>query len=94
VVKLWAAVLMANLTGAHMAAWVLSNTPIFKPDGQHAFQEIAREAAAIGFGTAILRGIFAGWLIAMMVWILAVMNNTRLPLILIMTYAIGLGGFR
>jgi formate/nitrite transporter FocA (FNT family) len=39
-------------------------------------------------------GIFAGWLIAMMVWILAVMNNTRLPLILIMTYAIGLGGFR
>jgi formate/nitrite transporter FocA (FNT family) len=93
VVKLWAAVLLANLTGAHIAAWVLSNTPAFKPDVQHAFQEIAREAIAVGFRTAILRGVFAGWLIAMMVWILAVMHNTRLPVILIMTYVIGLGGF-
>ena len=58
---------------------VLGNTPAFKPEVQHAFQEIAREAIAISFSTAILRGIFAGWLIAMMVWILAVMHNTRLP---------------
>jgi hypothetical protein len=41
VAKLWAAVLVANLIGAHIAAWVLSNTPAFKPDVQHAFQEIA-----------------------------------------------------
>lgn len=29
----------------------------------------------------------------MTVWILAVLNNARLPVILIMTYVIGLGGF-
>ena len=93
VAKLWAAVLVANLIGAHIAAWVLSNTPAFKPDVQHAFQKIAREAIAVGFSTAILRGIFTAWLIAMMVWILAAMHNTRLPVILIMTYVIGLGSF-
>jgi len=93
VVKLWIAVLVANLTGVHIAAWVLSNTRTFKPDVQHAFQEIAREAIAVGFSTAILRGIFAGWMVAMMVWILAVLNNARLPVILIMTYVVGLGGF-
>jgi formate/nitrite transporter FocA (FNT family) len=93
VCKLWGAVLVANLAGVHIAAWVLSNTPTFKPEVQHAFEEIAREAVAVGFGTALLRGIFAGWLIAMMVWILAVLNNARLPVILIMTYVIGLGGF-
>jgi formate/nitrite transporter FocA (FNT family) len=93
VAKLWAAVLFANMIGAHIVAWVLSNTPAFQPEVQHAFQQISRHAIAVGFWTAILRGIFAGWLIAMMVWMLAVMNDSRLPVILIMTYVIGLGGF-
>jgi formate/nitrite transporter FocA (FNT family) len=93
VMTLWAAVLVSNIAGAHIAAWVLSNTPAFQPDVQHAFQQIAREAVAVDFSTAILRGVFAGWLIAMMVWILAAMKDTRLPVILIMTYVIGLGGF-
>jgi formate/nitrite transporter FocA (FNT family) len=93
VIKLWVSVLAANIVGVHIAAWVLSNTPAFPPDVQQAFQEIARQAIAVSFWTAALRGIFAGWLIAMMVWILAVMHNSRLPVILIMTYVIGLGGF-
>lgn len=93
VLKLWTAVLAANLAGVHIAAWVLSNTPTFRPDIQRAFEQIAREAIAVGFSTALLRGIFAGWLIAMMVWILAVLDNARLPVILIMTYVIGLCGF-
>lgn len=93
VLKLWTAVLVANLTGVHIAAWVLSNTQTFKPDVQRAFEEIAREAIAVDFTAALMRGVFAGWLIAMMVWILAVLDNARLPVILIMTYVIGLGGF-
>jgi formate/nitrite transporter FocA (FNT family) len=93
VAKLWAAVLFANIIGAHIVAWVLSNTPAFPPNVQHSFEQLARQAIAAGFWTAMLRGVFAGWLIAMMVWMLAVMNDARLPVILIMTYAIGLGGF-
>lgn len=85
--------LRGHIAGAHIVAWVLSNTPAFQPDVKHAFREIAREAVAVGFSTAILRGVFGGWLIAMMIWMLAVMHNNRLPVILIMTYVIGLGGF-
>ena len=41
--RLWAVVLVANLAGAHMIAWVLGNTPAFRPEIQNAFAAIARE---------------------------------------------------
>jgi formate-nitrite transporter family protein len=93
VCKLWTVVLIANLAGAHVIAWALSNTDAFKPDVRHAFNEIAREAVAVGFGTALLRGIFAGWLIAMMVWMLAAVRSGQIMVIVILTYAVGLGNF-
>jgi formate-nitrite transporter family protein len=93
VASLWASVLAANIFGAHIVAWVLSNTPAFPLDVQRAFDQIAHEAVGAGFWTVVLRGIFAGWLIALMVWILASLDTARLPVILIMTYMIGLGGF-
>jgi formate/nitrite transporter FocA (FNT family) len=93
VITLWAVVLAANIFGAHVIAWVLSNTSAFPSEVQHAFDQIAHEALGAGFWTVMLRGVFAGWLIALMVWILASLDNARLPVILIMTYMIGLGGF-
>jgi hypothetical protein len=48
---LWIAVLVANLTGVHIAAWVLSNARSFNPDVQHSFQEIAQEAIAVDLST-------------------------------------------
>ena len=44
----------------------------------------------VTFGTAILRGIFAGWLIAMVVWMLAAVDQGRVAIILILTYVVGL----
>lgn len=90
VVKLWSVVLCANLVGAHIAAWTLSNTPIFAPDVRHAFDEIAREAIDVTFTTAILKGIVAGWLIAMMVWMLAAVRVSQLFIVLLMTYVVGI----
>ena len=91
--RLWAIVLAANLTGAHIVAWVLANTPVFRPEVQHALAEIAREAVSVNPLQAILRGIFAGWLIAMLVWMRAAINSGQIPLIVIMTYFVALGGF-
>jgi formate/nitrite transporter FocA (FNT family) len=67
VLRLWAVVLLANLVGAHLMAWVLGNTPIFSPEIRDAMRQLAIQASQVTFGTAILRGIFAGWLIAMVV---------------------------
>ena len=93
VIRLWVIVFIANMLGAHLFAWVIGNTSVFHPDVQHAMLELARKAAGVGFGAAILRGIFAGWLIALLVWMLAATDAGRVSIIFIMTYVVGLGDF-
>jgi formate/nitrite transporter FocA (FNT family) len=90
VLRLWAVVLAANLVGAHLFAWVVGNTPMFSRDVQHAMLQLAIKAASVSFGAAILRGIFAGWLIAMVVWMLAAVDTGRVAVIVIITYVVGL----
>lgn len=92
VLQLWAVVLAANLVGAHLFAWVVADTPMFKPEAQAAMLSLARQAADVSFGTAVLRGIFAGWLIAMVVWMLAAVDTGRIMVIIIITYVVGLAG--
>ena len=90
VIRLWTVVLVANLIGAHLFAWVVAMTPMFLPEVQSAMLALAREAAAVTFGEAVLRGIFAGWLIAMVVWMLAAIDTGRIAVIVFMTYIVGL----
>ena len=92
VLRLWMIVLAANLTGAHIFAWVVGNTPMFRSEVQAAMLSIAQEAADVTFGTAMLRGIFAGWLIAMMVWMLAAVDTGRIAVIIILTYTVAVAG--
>jgi formate/nitrite transporter FocA (FNT family) len=88
--RLWAIVLVANLVGAHLFAWVVAKTPMFPAEFQPSFHAIAIQAADVSFWTAILRGIFAGWLIAMVVWMLAAVDSGRIAIIVILTYVVGL----
>ncbi len=90
--KLWLVVLIANLVGAHIFAWVVGNTPMFSSQVQHSMLQLAREAAHVTFGQAVLRGIFAGWLIAMVVWMLAAVDSGKALIIIILTYIVGLAG--
>jgi formate/nitrite transporter FocA (FNT family) len=92
VMRLWVVVLIANLVGAHIIAWVLGNTPVFNRELHEAMRQLATTTANVTFGTAILRGIFAGWLIAMVVWLLAASNSTSVAIIAIPTYIVGLAG--
>ena len=92
VMRLWATVLLANLSGAHLFAWVAGNTPVLKPEVQNALAQLATEAAAVNFGGAIVRGVFAGWLIAMVVWMNAATDTGRFAVIVTLTYVVGLAG--
>jgi formate/nitrite transporter FocA (FNT family) len=89
-VKLWAVVLIANLAGAHLFAWALGNTPVVASYVQTALRDIATEAGNITFGSAVLRGIFAGWLIALIVWMLAAIEHSHVAIIAVLTYLVGL----
>jgi formate/nitrite transporter FocA (FNT family) len=41
----------------------------------------------------LLRAVFAGWLIALMVWLLPAADSARIWVIIIISYLVGLGGF-
>ena len=93
VARLWTIVLIANLLGAVAIAFVAGRTSAFDAHVQSAFSELGRNAMQHDFGTLMLRGIFAGWLIALVVWLVAASAEAgRLPIIIILTYVVGLGG--
>jgi formate/nitrite transporter FocA (FNT family) len=52
---------------------------------------VATKAMAATPAVVILRGIFAGWLIALMVWLLPFAESGRVWVIIIITYVVGLG---
>lgn len=92
VARLWAIVLCANLLGALLFAVVIAYVPIFDGRTDAAFLTTALEAVRGGAGITFARAIFAGWIIALMVWMLPAAEKARLPIILIMTYVVALGG--
>jgi formate-nitrite transporter family protein len=93
VMRLWGVVLAANLLGVLAFAEVVAHTGAFTPDAQVAFEALAHDALANGPGTVALRAIFAGWLIALMVWLLPFAESARIWVIILLTYLVGLGEF-
>lgn len=93
VLRLWSIVLLSNLIGALVFAWVVGNADIFSPDRLQSMTEVGLEAAAGDFGHKFLTGIFGGWLIALMVWLLPAAESARFWVIIFVTYIVGLGDF-
>lgn len=90
VLRLWAVVLLANLIGAFIFAWAISATEVFEPALKQVFSELSLEAISGSFGTILIKGIFAGWLIALMVWLLPFAEAARVMVIIIITYVVGI----
>jgi formate/nitrite transporter FocA (FNT family) len=93
VLRLWGIVLTSNVLGACLFGWVLGHTPLFDAAIRQTMTTIGLEALHGDFGDTLLRGIFAGWLIALMVWLLPAAEMARLWVIIILTYIVGLAGF-
>lgn len=93
VARLWALVLCANIVGTSLVAMALAAGTAFPPEVRSAFGEVSRATISSPFGVTLAKGIFAGWLIALMVWLLPAAEAARLWVIIIITYLIGLAGF-
>jgi formate-nitrite transporter family protein len=91
--RLWAIVLISNLFGTYLFALSLARTQIFDARTYQSLTEIALSHYGAGFGTVTVRAIFAGWLIALMVWLLPGAESARVSIIIIITYLVGIGGF-
>jgi len=93
VLKLWALVLAANIAGTWAIGFGLAHTAIFEPKVTDAFLEISRHTISGTFSATVMRGVFAGWLIALMMWLLPATKGSRAHIIVIMTYVVALGEF-
>lgn len=89
VARLWGVVLAANLAGALLFAFVVARTELFRPEVHHAFGQIASKAMASGFWLTVLKAVFAGWLIALLVWMLPAAETSHVLVIILMTWLVG-----
>ena len=93
VLRLWSIVLSANIAGTFLFALLVSRTHFLEPSIQRAMIEIAAAHVGPGFWTVVLRAVFAGWLIALMVWMMPDASSSRVFIILVITYVIGICSF-
>jgi formate/nitrite transporter FocA (FNT family) len=90
VIRLWIYVLAANIAGAWLFAAVVAHSSIFDAQAKQAFSEIAAHTLASPFTTTFLRAVTAGWLIALMVWLLPAAEGSRPLIIIVITYVVSL----
>ena len=81
--RVWGLLLAGNLAGALIFGVVLAQTPVVAPEVESELLRISREATEGGFGQVLYAGIFAGWLIALLTWLLASTHSTIAQIVLI-----------
>ena len=91
--KLWGVVLCFNLLGTALFALVLTWFDVLEPRIDSALLEIAAREFGHDFGTMFVRAIFAGWLVALMVWLMPFAESARVGVIILVTFVIGLAHF-
>ena len=85
--------LVSNVVGAALFAWSLTIEGLFDPARREAFAALGREALEPGFGGVLVRGVYGGWLIALMVWLLPAARRARFLVIVTVTWLVGAGEF-
>ena len=93
VARLWSVVLCANLVGTFLFALCIAHVAIFDSLVRQSLVDIGVSHLGSSFWVVFVRAIFAGWLIALMVWLLPAAESARVSVIIIVTYLITLGGF-
>jgi formate/nitrite transporter FocA (FNT family) len=93
VLRLWGIVFAANMLGALAVGWVCVRTHAFDAEVRQQFIAIGHQAMSHSFGEVVLRALFAGWLIAILVWMLPYAESSHFFVIIVLTWLIGVGHF-
>jgi formate-nitrite transporter family protein len=83
VLRLWGIVLPANLIGAAIFAYVVAHTQTLNPTLEKTLREVAAETTKGGFVLVFWKAIWAGWLVALMAWMMASTRETIAQIALI-----------
>ena len=92
-IRLWAVVFVTNVIGTFLFAFLISHDWLFEPHVNEALKGIAAEALHDTFWPMLIKAVMAGWLIALMVWLIPGAGPSRLLLILIVTYVVAVAHF-
>jgi len=93
VLRLWGIVLSANLVGTFLFALCVARVAVLDAHTQPYLMENAQAHIGASFGIVLVRAVFAGWLIALMVWLLPAAESAKVSIIIIITYLVGIGSF-
>ncbi|WP_233236583.1 formate/nitrite transporter family protein [Bordetella sp. LUAb4] len=90
VFRLWGTVLLGNFLGGLIAAAVFAYLPMFSPEVDDAFVALGRHLMEAPKGQSFATAVLAGWLIALLVWMIHAVETGRVLLIFLVTYLMGI----
>jgi formate/nitrite transporter FocA (FNT family) len=90
VLRFWAVVLAANLVGTALFATLLSRPGLFPAPVVAALVDISRQSVDGVFTVTLLKAVLAGWIIALMAWLLPSARSARFFVIVFLTYVVAL----
>jgi formate-nitrite transporter family protein len=93
VVCYWSIVFVTNIVATLLFAAAVSIPGVFPSDALHAFSDLGFAAAQPGFTGVLIKAVFAGWLIALMVWLMPAAASSRFFVIVAVTWLIGVAKF-
>jgi formate-nitrite transporter family protein len=93
VARLWAIVLAGNVLGAAAAAALIAYGGAFGEGPREAFAQLAATTVGPGTGVIFVKAVFAGWLIALMVWLLPLADQLTPVIIILLTWLVSAAQF-
>jgi formate/nitrite transporter FocA (FNT family) len=91
--RLWLIVLAASIAATWIFAAALAYGHFLPPEVSGALTMIGQKAVERPFWPVLLSAVFAGWLIALMVWLLPSSSSIRLLVIVFIAYVVALEKF-
>ena len=91
--RFWAVVLVANLLGTFVFARLLAIDGLFPAPMRDSLGAISEASVRGPFWPTAIGAMFAGWLIALMIWLLPSARSARLFVIVMLTYVVAVGRF-
>jgi formate/nitrite transporter FocA (FNT family) len=91
--RMWSIVFAANMVGTFGAALFCTLTPVVSLELRAAMLELSRSTMALGWIEMLFRAVGAGFLIALMVWLIPSAEGAQFFVITMNTYLIAVAGF-
>lgn len=91
--RLWVVVLFGNLVGGAVFAFVIVHMPVLEASTYDALRESGAVLLRNSAWALFSKGIIAGWLVAIMVWLITAIEGSQALVIILLAWFIGIGGF-